>query len=791
MAARWRGEPSSPIQRITARSVSEMNRGARNPFVLAVLLAVLTLAVYWPVRHMEFTNYDDPGYVADQPKVQRGLTADGLAWAFSTWHSGNWYPLTWLSFMLDAQLFGRGAAGFHTVNLLFHAANTVLLFLLFGRLTGALWRSAFVAALFALHPLHVESVAWVAERKDVLSAFFFLLSLLAYGRYARKRSKAESRESSSNRPLDPGLWTVDYALALLFFVLGLMSKPTVVTLPFVLLLLDYWPLQRWKMDSSTSFTANWRHLLRALLPARSLVVEKLPFFVLSGASCVVTFFALKTEGIPQSLVRLPTIGRIENGLVSYARYLGKLFWPLDLAVMYPHPGRWPRVLVVLSAILLAGLGYGAFRFRRRFPFVMTGWFWFFGMLIPVIGLVQGAGFQSMEDRGFQCMADRYTYLPAIGVFIILAWGAAAAFRRWSWSRMMIGAVAGLVMAACTLRTADQLRHWQDSESLFRHALAVTENSFLAHNKLGEALFHKGEVDKAMAEFRAALELLPRHPLARNNFGFSLLQKGEVDQAIAQIRQALEVAPGFELAHKSLGVALLRKGRLDEAIGHLRTAVEIQPDDAEAHCNLALALSRQGLVDEAITHFQKALELNPDDEVAHNNLGLTFLSKGLLADAINSFETALTIEPRYTAAHSSLAAALLQSGRPDQAIVHFQKLLEIEPRNIQILNNLAWVLATCPEASLRNGADAVELADQANRLCGDTNSTVLDTLAAAQAEVGRFPEAVATAQRALQLVCAQSDTARIRTLKARIELYQARSPFRDPGITNSTASPNQP
>ena len=785
-------------------------------FCISLLLALVTVLVYLPVRHHSFLLFDDADYVTDNHHVQAGLTWAGVNWAFTTGHTGNWHPLTWLSHMLDVQLFGISSMGPHMVNVLFHVANTVLLFILLRRLTGALWCSAWVAALFALHPLHVESVAWVAERKDVLSAFFFLLTLWAYARYAQCRSRAESRALLWPSTLDYVL----YVLALFSFALGLMCKPMLVTLPFVLLLLDYWPLQRF--DAST---------------VQHTVVEKVPFFLLSALSSGVTFAAQKSGGAVRSLASFPVSERMENALVSYARYLGKTFWPVDLAVFYPHPGHWPAEQVVSGAILVAGLCLGVVWFGRRFPFAVTGWFWFLGMLVPTIGLVQVSN---------QSMADRYTYLPSIGIFIILAWGAREVSMRWRFSKAVIGIGAGLTVIACAVRTEGQLHYWQDSESLFRHALAVTKGNFVAHNNLGSTLLQKGQVaeaidqfrqalevrpdyadaycnlgsallqkrraDEAIAQFRKALEVQPNHPLARYNLATTLLQNGRVNEAIAQFQNAVEIRPDDPLTHLNLGNALLQKGRLDEAVAQYQKVLEIQPDDADAHNNLGSALLKKGRLDEAAAQFQQALQIDPNhanahhnladiflqqgrlDEAiaryqetlllqpdcadAHNNLGIALLQQGRMNEAIGHFQKAVEIQPGYADAHNNLGYILLQTGHAREATVHLETALKLQPDNARTLSNLAWVLATCPEASVRNGTEAIELARRANQLSDGQDPVVLRALAAAYAEGGRFAEATTVAEHALKLAIANSNMAMADSVRAQLRLYQAGSPSRD-------------
>jgi Tfp pilus assembly protein PilF len=554
------------------------------PFGTCVLLAVAVLVVFGPVLRHEFVNYDDDQYICSNPHVQAGLTWRGAIWAFRTGDTGNWHPLTWLSLMLDVDLFGSGPAGPHLTNVILHAANTVLLFVLWRRLTGAQWRSAFVAGLFALHPLHVESVAWASERKDVLSACFGLLALLMYARYVHAGDKP-----SASR---------DYWLALLCYALALMSKPMMVTLPFVMLLLDWWPLGRWEPTASRSrLSVLWR-----------LVSEKLPHLALSVVSSAVTVM-VQNKAI-QPLTHI-TIGiRVVNAVVSYVRYLGKMFWPVNLAIPYPHTGYASFNLFCLSAMLIAAVCLVAIRFRREFPFLVTGWFWYLGMLVPVIGLVQ---------VGMQSMADRYTYLPLIGVFIILAWGADEVRERWGVSATATWPMALLVLAACTARTMDQLRFWQNSETLFRHTLTVTKANYLAYYNLGEYYARQGRYDEAMENCRKALQISPHYSDALNNFGVVLALTGKPDEAVVQIREAIRYSVDKADAYYNLGNVFVMQRKFDEAADAYNEALRLKPDYAEAHNNLANVLATQGHRDAAVQHYREALRLNPAHEGAKRQL----------------------------------------------------------------------------------------------------------------------------------------------------------------------------
>ncbi len=577
------------------------------PVVLCLLLAGVTLAVYWPVVHCDFLNYDDPEYYASNPHVLAGLTPGNIAWAFATLRSGNWHPLSWLSLMFDVNLFGPGPAGPHATSLVFHLANTLLLFLLLRRLTLTTWRSAFVAALFALHPLHVESVAWVAERKDVLSTFFGLLSLIAY-----------ARSVTGGR----GLRSRAYWLAILFFAFSLMSKPMLVTLPFLMLLLDWWPLKRFAIRDSRF----------SILP---LVREKIPFFLLSAASCVVTFIAQQKGGAVVTLVNISMTGRIENTFVAYARYLGKTFWPVALGNPYPHPGHWAAGWVVLSVVLVAGLSVGAVWFGRKLPFVPVGWFWFVGTLVPVIGLVQ---------VGIQSMADRYTYVPLIGVFIILAWSFGALVAGRPGSRPWIIFLSLAVLAAGAFRTRDQLHYWQDNETLFRHTLAVTENNYLAYNNLGTCLAKKGQLAEALDCFHQSLKINPDDPDVLYNLGNAFAKLGNWDEAITHYQHALRIFPNQPDILDNLGFALTAKQQFPGAIACFEAALKFDPDSADAHNNLATVLFMQRRFEEAVRQYREAVRIAPGNPQFYSNLGDALVKQGQTAEAVRCYEAALRLKP---------------------------------------------------------------------------------------------------------------------------------------------------
>lgn len=684
--------------------------------LVCLLLAAATLLVYYPAHHFSFISLDDPTYVRDNVAVRRGLSWASVVWAFTVFHAANWHPITWLSHMLDCQLFGLNAGWHHFTNLLFHTANSVLLFLLLKSVTNGFWKSAIVAGLFAWHPLHVESVAWISERKDVLSAFFFMLTLWAYTRYA-KESRSVSLKSK-----------VAYAGALAFFALGLMSKPMLVTLPALLLLLDFWPLRRFRPAPSHPQRASFPRLLR----------EKLPFFALSAGVACVTFAAQKSGGLVKSdLVSL--MPRLENACVSYVRYLFKTVWPGSLAAYYPHPDAWSAWA---WGGALAGLGLITLLVRwqaHRRSYLFFGWLWYGITLLPVIGLVR---------VGTQAMADRYMYIPSIGLFIAAVWGLGDLTGRWNAPRFALSSAAGLALGALGCVTRTQLHYWKDGNTLFQHCLAVTGESALPHWNLGCFFAEQRRWDEAVSHFAASLRLDPDNPNVYCLMGRALLATPRHAEAEEYLRESLSRYPTAE-AHYWLGVSLARLGKLDEAATQYRLALQLQPDHALAHCSLANRLAAQANVDAAVAHYQAALRSEPDYPEAHNNLGNLLSQKSLFA----------------------------------QAAYHYTAALRAGSNYVDALNNLAWLRATCPDASVRDGPAAVTLAERALKLMREQNpeaaaTAALDTLAAAYAETGRFDEAARAAEKAEASARLAGQQKLADETRLRLDLYRARQPCRD-------------
>jgi hypothetical protein len=534
-------------------------RMAANPVCLCLMLAAVVFWLYSPAIRFGFSRYDDLKYFTQNQHVQAGLGWDGLLWAFRSVVVSNWHPLTMLSFMLDATLAGTLDPSVpHFTNILLHAINSVLLFLLLQYLTGARWRSLFVAGLFALHPLNVESVAWIAERKNVLSTCFWLLTIFAYARFVRQ-SKVNNQVSGLRLPASGYYW-----LALLLFALGLMSKPMLVTLPFVLLLLDDWPWGRWRMTS----IREWRVRLPGL------AWEKSPFFILSGLSCAVTLMVQQQGAAMRFLDGLSLGGRIENAFVSYVRYLGKTCWPVNLAIHYPHPGYWPPVAALAAATFILAASFVVIRSGKKYRYLGTGWFWFLGTLIPVIGVIQVGG---------QSMADRYAYVPLIGIFIMASWGAFEILQGLKFPRMAMYAAAGVILVAGACQSRKQLNYWQNDETLFRHALAVTKNNVVARIMLGDELAHAEKLDEAIKNYREALAIVPNDTFAANvrcKLGTALDRAGQFAEAEKEYREALRIDPNFFLAHYDMGVHFVLLGRREEAIEQFTIAGRLKPEMPE-------------------------------------------------------------------------------------------------------------------------------------------------------------------------------------------------------------------
>ena len=718
---------------------------------VCIFLAALVWLAFGQTIHHAFINYDDDAYVYQNFVVRAGLTRRGILWAFTFGEIGHWHPVTWFSHMLDCQIWGLRAGGHHLTNVLLHAAAAILLFLALKQMTGTLWRSACVASFFAIHPQRVESVAWIAERKDVLSGVFFMLTILAYVRYVRK---------------SPSLG--GYALVVILFALGLMSKGMLVTLPFVLLLLDYWPLRRFTPEMLESI---WHSENRARL--RRLIVEKIPLFLLSVASCVMT--SLSPERIAPALqMSLPS--RIENVIVSYVIYVKQMLYPVGLEIPYFNPpGGFPLWQVGLALALLLGVSAGAFVFRKRHPYLIVGWLWYLGMMAPVIGLVQ---------ISYYARADRYTYLPHIGLYMMAIWGGAELFGRSRAGRYVLSVAALVMIAALLLRTQAQASFWRDSETLWTHVLMENPNNQVAHNNLGLVLADKGEIETAIMHFEKALEIQPMYADAYNNIGTALSRTGQTREAIVQYKKALALWSDQPQMQNNLGTALAQNGQLTEAIPHFRKAIQLKPDFADAYGNLGHALLLEGQTDEALPQFLKALEINPDSVQAHKEIAEALLRKGRASEAIAHYRKILELGGDDADVRFNLAGALAATARWEEAIANYRDVIRLQPDAPQPRAALAWLLATTPEEKWRDGAAAVVLAKESIARTPNPDARQLDTLAAAYAEVGDFDAASETAIRAQEKARTSGDDLLSQEIGQRLDLYQQHQPYRQPSPANS-------
>jgi tetratricopeptide (TPR) repeat protein len=860
--------------------------------VCGLLLLAVAMVFVQTVRY-GFVNLDDGEYVSENLHIFPGLSMSGIAWVFSHAHAANWHPVTGMSHMLDCQIYGLRAGGHHLTNVLLHAATAIALFLLLRQITGSFWPAALVAALFAVHPLRVESVAWIAERKDVLSGLCFVLILGTYVWYVR----------------GPASWHRYLPLAVLF-AMGLMAKPMLVTVPALLLVLDYWPLGRMagsplrRREGGGPRSAGTA-APSTPVPLARLVLEKVPLLVLVGVCCGMTMWA---QGKFSAFDRhVAPWWRIANALVSYVLYLIQFVYPVGLAAFYPRPQYglplWQVLgaLVLLVSILAAGL-----RWRRRCPYLLVGWLWYLGMLVPVSGIAQ---------VGSQRMADRYTYLPQIGVYIALAWGIADICRGRPRCCRLLGIGSALVLAVLMGCAWRQTSFWRDSETLWRHALACTSENSEAENSLGADLAMRDRFDEAIAHYQTALRFRPDYMEAHANLGAALSAQGRWEEAVSHCRKAVEIKSYSAMAHNNLGAALAgqgrgdeavrwyekaldldpdylqagvnlvslltaqgrlkeaaaarqkilertpnqvevhdslgnalgRLGRIEEAMAEYRNALAIKPDDVEACINLgyvltclgrfdeampqyqkaleiqpetvelqndvAMCLAGQGRFDQAVAHYRKALQIKPDYMPARSGLARTLAAQGHASDAIAEYEAALRSEPGGVEIHAELGNLLLRLGRRNEAAAHYRSVVKLSPGNplawnnlgvalagggrfdealaafqqalqrqpdcVEAQKNLAWLRATCPLASLRNGGEAMEHARRADQLCGGKRADVLDVLAAAYAEAGRFPEALGTARKALDLAARQKAASMADVLRTRIALYEAGKPLHEP------------
>lgn len=799
----------------TPEAFSFSMRQHPNILFVSLFLAAATVAVYGRACLNDFVNFDDDHYVTDNAWVQHGFTAQTVPWAFRSRLGGNWHPLTWLSLQLDYRIYGGLKAwGFHLTNVLLHTAASVALFLCLTRLTATVWRSAMVAALFALHPEHVESVAWVAERKDVLGALFWFLTLWAYAAYAERPSAAR------------------YLLVVLAFGLGLMSKPMLVTLPFVLLLLDYWPLGRLRLGSH----ADEDSVGQRPAPRWLVVLEKLPLLVLSVGCCIITLHAQKEGDALKSLMEYTLPVRVGNAIVSYVAYLGMTVFPVGLSVLYPHPKEGLSAFnVTVAALLLLGITWTVARWSPRSPYLAVGWLWYLGTLVPVIGLVQ---------VGRQALADRYMYIPSLGLFLMAVWGIGDYLER-SNRRTLAAPLAAVILLACAAQTWLHLGHWKDSGTLWNHALAVNDRNPVAHYNLGVFLETQRKTGEALKHYLTAAEIDPDYGRARHNAGVLLERAQHYEEAAKHYRETVRLDPSAQ-AYSDLGVVVAKMNRLEEARSWLAQALEINPNLVRAHVNLGDVLYRLKKPDDAVRHYAEALQREPANVAAHCNLAVVLVAQGQVDDAIQHYYSAIEAAPGLREAHLFLAKLLVANGKPGGAVSHYLILLRREPESAGLhyalgralalqgknqealscfqdavrfqsnqarfhcaegyqLNKLAqpeaaraayqrasqlepgwpraatkesWRLATDASAGARDGSLALELAEQVCQAVGTPDAHALDARAAALAELRRFPEAVDWARKAETLARSAGSVDLAGAIKERLKLYERRQPFRD-------------
>jgi len=628
-----------------------------NKVLICLLLTLSVLTVYWQVNDFEFINYDDPRYVNENHVIRQGVTLPGIRWAFGEVYASNWHPLTWISHMIDVELFGLDPGKHHLVNVLLHVLNTILLFLVLERMTGAIWRCAAVAAIFAVHPMHVESVAWISERKDVLSTFFWMLTMMGYLWYVKRRT------------------ALRYLGMLLWYVLGLLSKPMLVTLPCVLLILDFWPLRRWDpFQKDTADHARTADSVCADSPNTGfllLVLEKIPLMILALVSSVITFYAQKSGGAVSSLEQLDLGYRLLNAVTAYAAYLCKMVWPVHLSVFYPYPEGLSAFVVAFSAGILLLISVSVALLAKKHRYLIAGWSWYLGTLVPVIGIVQ---------VGAQSMADRYTYIPSIGILIMVVWGLSDLLSGRRQGMMVAGTAAVSATLLLMATTWVQVGFWRTSETLFRHALGVTRNNYVAHNKLGLALFEKGDIAGAISHFRATIRISPNYPKGYINLGQALALKKDYQGASENYRKSLSIDPSNADAHAGLGTLLAGMNRVDDAGRHFADALRTNPGSIEAHNNLGNLLLQTGDYDEAIRQYSEALRIDPHNAEVYNNMGTAFVCKGELEKAIECFSASVREQPGYADGQRNLQNARVRLQKLEDSAEKVQKMIRDDPRD---------------------------------------------------------------------------------------------------------------
>ncbi|HEY1788717.1 MAG TPA: tetratricopeptide repeat protein [Verrucomicrobiae bacterium] len=736
------GDTASIDRELDAPGREERSLTVWKSTAVCIFLALAIWVVFGQTTRFEFINYDDDSIVYENPAVTRGLDLHEIGRVF-TQESGrdSWFPVTDVSHMLDWQLYGPNAGGHHLTNVLLHAATAIILFLVIQAMTGTFWRSAFVAAVFALHPLRVESVAWIAERKDVLSGLFFMLALWAWIRHVQKQpalQKPVSVAGGAIEGLDPRHWTPGYYWALVFFVLGMLSKSMIVTLPLVLLILDFWPFRRLNMRSFPK-----------------LLLEKWPFYLLSAAGCAVT--VLTQKHVVQAVQPFAWPWRLGNALMAYVDYLEHMIFPVGLALVYPHPpSHLPFLRLFLSVFIVLSISAGALLAARRHPYLLAGWLWYLILFLPVIDIMQ---------TGDQTRADRYTYLPQIGLFLLIAWGAAELSRALPFRRIVLVCAAAIVLVALSAAAYIQTEYWKNSISVWTRTLSCWPQSYIAHCNLGIALAGQGDVADAVQHFNRALQINPDDAKSINNLGKVLTTQGKLDAAVQDYHQALHLEPDNVRILNNLSVALADRGQVNDAVQDLDRALQLKPEDADSYYNLGNIYAARADYDDAGQNYEQALEINPDFAEARCNLGLILARQGKLDDAIEQYERAIQVKPHYLDALNDLGGALAAKGDINNAADFYQQALELKPDDPNTLNNLGVILARLGKLD-----DAVKSFNRAIQL-NPNDASSYNNLGIALASQGKMAEAVEHLEQALVLARAQNNAALEESIRARLQSYQ--------------------
>ena len=628
--------------------------------IIIFFIISVTFSLYFQVHQFEFVGFDDNEYVYENPHVTSGINFENIRWALTAFHSNNWHPLTWISHMVDCRIFGLNPGWHHLVNLFFHISNSVLLFIIFRRMSGRLWQSAFVAAVFAVHPLHVESVAWVSERKDVLSTFFGLLTILSYAWYVGKQNFKR------------------YSLVISFFILGLLSKPMLVTLPFVLLLLDYWPLRRFhfqkEAEGSRQNFFNIKHIN---------IIEKIPLFVIAAASSIMTFFAQKAGAVMVSLAFIPIETRVANAITSYVSYIVRLFVPLNLSCIYPHPLviSWEKLL--LSVTLLMIISAFAIKNIKKAPYFIVGWLWFLGTLVPVIGLVQ---------VGMQSMADRYMYIPSIGLLLIISWGASEIIQKKKAAKKVSETVAIIGIILMVIISWKQIAYWENSEKLFKRALQVTDNNYIAHHKLGAYFSTQGREENAIKNYLKSIQIDPGFHDSYFNLGLLYYHQGEMEKAVSNLLKAAAIKPDYADTYSILGAAFFQKKDYEKAEENYLKEVKIAPDRIDANFNVGAVYLCLDKIDEAIAFFKKTIDLRPDFVNGYHYLGLSFDKKGQGEKALEYYQIALGIKPDSMKIRFLVAKKMMEQKKFAKAADQYSSILRLNPNNANAMHKKGVALS---------------------------------------------------------------------------------------------------